>query len=100
VLEVPRAFGEAGRVGAVAFLLDKGRMLQAGEPAQLFQRPATPYVASFLGAENIYAGTARPIRATSPDWSDAAEGQFAAHPLAFDTGSLTLYALGDAVPGR
>ena len=57
-------------------------------------------LASFLGAENIYAGTARPNRAVSPDWVDAAKGQFAEHPLAFDTGSLTLYALGDAVPGR
>jgi molybdate/tungstate transport system ATP-binding protein len=100
VLHVTHDFAEAGLVGDVAILLDRGRVLQTGEPAQLFQRPVTPYVASFLGAENIYAGTARPIRATSPDWSDAKEGQFAEHPLAFDTGSLTLYALGDAVPGR
>ena len=100
VLHVTHDFAEAGLVGDVAILLDKGRILQAGEPADLFRRPATPYVASFLGAENIYAGTARPIRATTPDWADAAEGQFAEHPVAFDTGSLTLYALGDAVPGR
>ena len=100
VLHVTHDFAEVGLVGDVAILLDKGQVLQAGEPAELFQRPATPYVASFLGAENIYAGLARPIRATSPDWSDAKEGQFAEHPLAFDTGSLTLYALGDAVPGR
>ena len=100
VLHVTHDFDEAGLVGDVAILLDKGRLLQAGEPATLFRRPATPYVASFLGAENIYAGTARPIRAISPDWSDAQEGQYAQLPLAFDTGSLTLYALGDAVPGR
>jgi len=100
VLHVTHDFAEAGLVGDVAILLDKGRIVQAGEPAQLFRRPATPYVASFLGAENIYAGTARPIRAATPDWSEAAAGQFAEHPLAFDTGSLTLYALGDAVPGK
>lgn len=100
VLHVTHDFGEAGLVGDVAILLDKGRLLQSGDPAQLFRRPATPYVASFLGAENIYSGTARPIRAISPDWIDAAQGQFAEHPLAFDTGSLTLYALGDAVPGK
>jgi len=99
VLHVTHDFAEAGLVGDIAILLDKGRLLQAGEPTDVFRRPATPYVASFLGAENIYLGTARPIRAITPDWSDAAEGQFAEHPLAFDTGSLTLYALGDAVPG-
>src|SRR3954471_543081 len=100
VLHVTHDFDEAGLVGEVAILLDKGRLLQSGDPEDLFRRPATPYVASFLGAENIYAGTARPIRAISPDWTDAAQGQFAEHPLAFDTGSLTLYALGGAVPGK
>jgi len=100
VLHVTHDFDEAGLVGDVAILLDKGRLLQSGDPADLFRRPATPYVASFLGAENIYAGIARPIRAISPDWVDAETGQFAEHPLAFDTGSLTLYALGDAVPGK
>ena len=73
VLHVTHDFDEAGLVGDVAILLDKGRLLQSGDPADLFRRPATPYVASFLGAENIYAGTARPIRAISPDWIDAAQ---------------------------
>jgi molybdopterin-binding protein len=100
VLHVTHDFDEAGLVGDVALLLDRGRLLQSGDPADLFRRPATPYVASFLGAENIYAGIARPIRAISPDWADAQAGLYAEHPLAFDTGSLTLYALGDAVPGR
>lgn len=100
ILHVTHDFAEAGLVGDVAVLLDKGRVLQAGEPAELFRRPATAYVAGFLGAENIYAGSARPIRAVTPDWADALEGQFAEHPVAFDTGALTLYALGDVVPGR
>jgi len=100
VLHVTHDFAEAGLVGDIALLLDKGRLLQHGDPADLFRRPANAYVANFLGAENIYAGTARPIRATEPDWNEAAMGQFAEHPLAFDTGRLTLYALGDAVPGK
>jgi molybdopterin-binding protein len=100
VLHVTHDFAEAGLVGDVAILLDSGRVLQAGEPEELFRRPATPYVAGFLGAENIYAGTARPIRASTPDWADASEGQLEEHPLAFDTGTLTLYALGDAAAGR
>jgi molybdopterin-binding protein len=36
----------------------------------------------------------------TPDWADASAGQFAEHPLAFETGTLTLYALGDVMPGR
>jgi molybdopterin-binding protein len=100
MLHVTHDFAEAGLVGDVAILLDRGRILQSGEPAELFRKPATPYVANFLGAENVYAGVARPIRAVTPDWQDAREGEFAEHPLAFDTGSLTLYALGDVVPGK
>ena len=100
VLHVTHDFAEAGLVGDVAIMMDKGRVLQAGEPAELFRKPANPYVAGFLGTENIFAGVARPIRASAPDWEDAPDEQYAEHPLAFDTGTLTLYALGDAVPGH
>jgi molybdopterin-binding protein len=100
VLHVTHDFAEAGLVGDVAVLLDKGRVLQWGEPAALFHKPANAYIASFLGHENIFAGTARPIRAIAPDWLDARGDQFAEHPVAFDTGALTLYAIGDAVPGK
>ena len=100
VLQVTHDFAEAGLLGDVAILLDHGRVLQAGEPAGLFRKPATPYVASFLGAENVFAGETRPIRATAPDWEEAGAGEYAEHPVAFTTGALTLYALGDAVPGH
>jgi molybdopterin-binding protein len=100
VLHVTHDFAEAGLVGDVAVLLDKGRVLQSGDPADVFRRPANAYVASFLGHENVFAGTARPIRAVAPDWEEAEGGQFAEHPVAFDTGALTLYAIGDAVPGK
>ncbi len=55
-LHVTHDFAEAGSLGDVAILLDAGRVLQSGEPAEVFRRPATPYVASFLGAENVFAG--------------------------------------------
>ena len=100
VLHVTHDFGEAGLVGDIVVLLDKGRVLQSGDPAEVFSKPANAYVASFLGHENIFVGTARPIRAIAPDWQDAREDQFAEHPVAFDTGALTLYAIGDAVPGK
>ena len=99
VLQVTHDFAEAGVLGDVAIVLDKGRVVQKGDPADVFHRPATPYLADFLGVENVFAGTARPIRAEAPDWRDAAKDQFAELPVAFTTGGLTFYALGDVVPG-
>jgi molybdopterin-binding protein len=42
---------------------------------------------------------ARPIRAEPPDWLDSGEHEFVQHAVAFTTGALTFYALGDMVPG-
>jgi ABC-type Fe3+/spermidine/putrescine transport system ATPase subunit len=39
-------------------ILDQGRIAQIGTPEQVFQHPRTPYVASFMGAENIIDGEA------------------------------------------
>ncbi len=99
VLQVTHDFAEAGVLGDVAIVLDRGRVVQKGDPADVFHRPASPYLADFLGVENVFAGTARPIRAEAPDWRDAAKNQFAELPVAFTTGALTFYALGDVVPG-
>lgn len=100
VLHVTHDFAEAGLLGDIAVLLDHGRVLQSGDPEQLFRRPASAYVASFLGAENVFSGEARPIRAHAPDWVESRDGELEQQPLAFTTGTLTLYALGDAVPGN
>ena len=99
VLHVTHDFSEAGLVGDVAVLLDRGRVVQRGDPADVFRRPATPWAAGFLGAENIFAGQVRPIHAVSPDWADAAPDERFELPVAFTTGSLTMYTIGDAVPG-
>ncbi|MEO8411049.1 MAG: ABC transporter ATP-binding protein [Propionivibrio sp.] len=34
-------------------ILDQGRIAQIGSPEEVYQKPKTPYVASFMGAENI-----------------------------------------------
>ena len=41
-------------------VLDQGRIAQTGSPEAVFQRPQTPYVASFMGAENIIDCDAAP----------------------------------------
>jgi molybdate transport system ATP-binding protein len=99
VLQVTHDFAEAGVLGDVAIVLDRGQVVQKGDPADVFHRPVSPYIADFLGVENVFAGTARPIRAEAPDFRDAAKNQFAELPVAFTTGGLTFYALGDVVPG-
>lgn len=99
VLQVTHDFTEAGLLGDVAIMLDKGRIMQQGDPEQVFRKPASAYIADFLGAENVFAGTARPIRDEAPDWLEGGEHEFIRHAVAFTTGSLTFYALGDVVPG-
>jgi molybdopterin-binding protein len=99
ILHVTHDFGEAGSLGDVAILMDAGRVVQSGPPAEVFRRPATPHAASFLGAENILAGVARPIRDAAPDWAAADATRFEEHAVAFIAGGLTIYAIGDALPG-
>jgi molybdopterin-binding protein len=101
VLQVTHDFTEAGLLGDVAILLDAGRVLQYGPPDQVFRRPASPYIAEFLGAENVFAGTAHALASAAPDWAEGepevlAEGKQA---IEFRTGPLTLYAVGTAVDG-
>jgi ABC-type sulfate/molybdate transport systems ATPase subunit len=69
-LQVTHDFTEAGLLGDVAILLDGGRALQSGAPEEVFRRPASPYIAEFLGAENVLAGTARVLEDRAPDWME------------------------------
>lgn len=86
VLHVTHDFGEAGTLGDLAILLDRGRMVQAAPPEQLFRRPASAAAAEFLGAENVYAGTATPLEQGTAD---------EAGTMLFRAGALTLVGLGD-----
>lgn len=98
VLQVTHDFTEAGLLGDVAILLDRGRVLQSGPPEEVFRHPASPYIAEFLGAENVLAGTARILDDASPDWIDgspATEGASGRrHAIEFTSGALTIYTVG------
>ena len=50
-------------------VMDHGRLLQAGTPRELYTRPATSFVAAFLGPANLLPVT---VTATSPDMTDLA----------------------------
>lgn len=100
VLQVTHDFAEAGMLGDVAVLLDGGRVLQSGPPEHVFRRPATPYIAEFLGAENVFAGEARVLGDDAPDWIDGehpASGSY--HAIEFRAGPLTIHTVGDAAAG-
>jgi molybdopterin-binding protein len=92
VLQVTHDFAEAGLLGDVAILLDGGRVLQQGPPDLVFRRPASPYVAEFLGAENVFAGE---VRAAGGGRGREGTDEL----LEFTTGRLTLHAIGDVAPG-
>ncbi len=101
VLQVTHDFTEAGLLGDVAILLDGGRVLQSGRPEQVFREPASPYIAEFLGAENVFAGEARVLSDEAPDWVHGeTEALSRGHrAIEFRAGPLTLYTVGDASSG-
>ncbi|WP_030739300.1 ABC transporter ATP-binding protein [Streptomyces sp. NRRL S-31] len=39
-------------------VFDRGRVAQVGTPAEIYERPATPFVASFVGTSNLLEGDA------------------------------------------
>jgi len=89
VLQVTHDFAEAGMLGDVALVMDRGRVAQQGSPESVFRHPATPYIADFLGAENVFAGV---VVASAGEGSER-------RAVEFRTDSLTLHALSDAQPG-
>jgi molybdopterin-binding protein len=100
VLQVTHDFTEAGLLGDVAILLDSGRVLQSGRPEDVFRKPASPYVAEFLGAENVFAGTARLLENLGPDAtaeSPVRSPESQLHAVEFTTGPLTIYAVANTV---
>jgi molybdopterin-binding protein len=99
VLQVTHDFTEAGLLGDIAILLDSGRVLQSGRPDEVFRKPASSYVAEFLGAENVFAGTARVLPDLSPDFQLGSDSNFGAghHAVEFRTGPLTIYAVANSV---
>lgn len=48
---------EAMSLASRILVLDQGRIQQLGTPQELFERPASPFVASFVGFANILDGT-------------------------------------------
>jgi iron(III) transport system ATP-binding protein len=56
VLMVTHEADEAVRVADQIHVMLEGRILQSGTPAELYARPASPFVASFFGPLNRFKG--------------------------------------------
>ena len=97
MLQVTHDFTEAGLLGDVAILLDHGRVLQSGPPEEVFRKPASPYVAEFLGAENVFAGTARLVADDGGGPASDSAASDAHRAVEFRTGPLTIYAVAGSV---
>ncbi len=58
VLHVTHNRAEARELGQRVGILREGRLLQVGEPDEVFERPRSDFVARFTGCANIYEGRA------------------------------------------
>ncbi|MES1204681.1 MAG: sulfate/molybdate ABC transporter ATP-binding protein [Pseudomonadota bacterium] len=55
---------EAMEVSDHVVVMSEGRVAQAGAPQDVYDRPATPFVASFVGGANVLSGTMQDGRAS------------------------------------
>lgn len=47
---------EAIALADMVVVMETGKIEQAGKPSEIFDRPSTPYVARFMGAQNVLTG--------------------------------------------
>lgn len=65
---------EAIRAGDVIHAMLAGRIVQSGTPAEIYARPADPFVASFFGPVNSFRGRVRGGRVGTPIGAVVAKG--------------------------
>jgi len=57
ILHVTHDFDEALALATRVAVLEGGRIVQAGSPAEVFRQPRSPFVARFIGVHNVFPGT-------------------------------------------
>ena len=76
---------EAMTMADTIAVMNRGQVEQLGEPAELYDRPRTEFVAGFLGVSNLLRGTV-----TSPDRVRIETGEELRVPLAGRTGDVAI----------
>jgi len=64
---VTHDFGEALFLADSAAVINEGRIEQSGKTMDVFQRPASPFVAEFVGMKNIFSAVFQGNRAVMGD---------------------------------
>ncbi len=60
IVHVTHDYIEAASLGANIAVMEKGRIVQCGTTADVFQRPKSEFVASFVGIRNFFKGKLAP----------------------------------------
>ena len=66
-LMVSHDFAEVLFLGQRTAILNRGKIEQTGLVSEVFQRPATPFVAEFVGMKNVFPATFRDTKAVVDD---------------------------------
>lgn len=80
IIHVTHNFDEALQLGTQVIVMKQGKILQQGEPAEVFDKPASHFVADFLQIENIIKG--RIQRNNGACWFWNSEEEWGLGPLA------------------
>jgi ABC-type sugar transport system ATPase subunit len=59
VIHITHNFEEVFSLADRVAVMNEGRILQLGEPEEVFRKPVNEFVAEFVGVENLFAGTCR-----------------------------------------
>jgi spermidine/putrescine transport system ATP-binding protein len=51
-------------------VMDRGRVVQIGTPAEIYERPRTAFVATFIGESNLIETDGGTVVAVRPEWAD------------------------------
>jgi len=51
-------------------VMDRGRVVQVGSPAEIYERPRTAFVATFIGESNLIETDGGAVVAVRPEWAD------------------------------
>jgi molybdopterin-binding protein len=58
MLHVTHSFNEAFLLGSRMAVMNRGEIIQVGEPGEVFRKPNSRFVADFLGVRNVFNGEA------------------------------------------
>ncbi|MFN3576104.1 MAG: ABC transporter ATP-binding protein [Tabrizicola sp.] len=87
---------EALAVSDRIVVMDKGLIAQVGTPTDLYERPATPFIANFVGDANLIAGQVAQGRFAAPGLSFAVAGADGAATVSVRPERIALMPCGEA----